>query len=1060
MNAKRLYACALILFCEGLFGQSRWSAPITFATKTSAPDFTIDTRNGNLHIVTIGNWEYRTSGVTYTRTDSMGNVLLQETVPGTEAEYGGWYFGPTVAVDPDGVPHVCYTQQMSQMTFKLRYVNKRDGHWKNYVQLSDALERGYMVRIAVDGSSRAHIGRGYALNTPWGKAAYDRIVNGGLDNRMDGLDSYRADDRLEIDASVDGSVHLVLGCPNANNGPISYFRSNDGGNTLNPVGDIHSNRCTGRNGSPDVFVDASGIVHICYGSQVDLDAEGKPSIRYVRYKNGQQIRHVLATPPGALESYMDGNGWGLGSVAATGDGRMVGIAYLAKAGGDLFFTLSTDSGATWSDPEWIAGSVGREDGRDKPVLRAFRNHFYVIYPSGQDMALRMMRNAGDDSPTADAGGPYTGNEGGTLAFDGSKSRDTGLNAGITRYQWDFENDGIWDADVAVPTVLHAYPGEFDGVVRLKVTDHAGYTGEDTSRVHVVNLPPTVELGPDRTGEEGETLLFQATVTDPGSDVGSITWTFGDGGTGQGPSVAHAYPERGVYKVKAAAADTHGGIGSDSIRVTIQNNPPTAQAGGPYTGLVGATIQFLGIGADVGPPHPLIYVWDLDNNGTFETPGQNPSRTYDTEGRTIVWLRVTDRDGASATDSATMVIASDRIRITALTDRTTREGNAFAPIQLDGLVQDPFHRPDQITWRIRGYQALAASIENRILSVHPLDTEWSGSEDLWLAASDPVGNSDSVRVRFVVIAVNDPPDWIRPNPDVTVLEDSSAAIPLDSLRARVYDPDNPIRDISFGIRGNVKIEWSFDAAKGRLVLRPVPDWHGSETVLFVATDKGGDFALDTVLVVVQHVIDPPTPFSLIHPLFVHYNSWPDTIWFHWRASSTQDSIGVVYYAWNLRYQSGMVDPLRRSVVSDTAYAFVPDVFLPDGIFFWNVEAVDQYELSRPSDNIGILQINPTGIDSKENPIPTAFRLDQNYPNPFNPNTRITFGLPGAGDVRLTVYNPLGQEVQILFSGKKAAGTHTVEWDGCDAAGSRVPSGVYMVRLEAVGKVFFRKMVLAQ
>jgi hypothetical protein len=1060
MRAKRLFAFVLVICSGALFGQSRWSAPITFATKTTAPDFTIDPRNGDLHIVTIGSLDYRTSGVTYTRTDSIGNRLAQETVPGTEADYGGWNFGPSVAVDPDGAPHVCYSQQIGSMSFKLTYVNKRDGRWKNYVQLSGALDRGYMVRIAVDGSARAHIGRGYALNTPWGKAAYARVVNGGITKQIDGLDFYRADDRLEIDASPDGTVHLVLGCPNANNGPITYFRSDDGGNTLNRVGDIHSTKCTGRNGSPDVFVDASGIVHICYGSQVDLDAGGKPSVRYVRYRNGQQIRNVLVTRPDGLESYNGGDGWGLGSVASTGDGRMVGIAYLAKAGGDLFFTLSTDSGATWSEPERIAGPVGRGDGRDKPVLRAFRNHFYLIYPSGQDMALRMMRNAGDESPAADAGGPYAGTEGGALTFDGSKSGDTGLNAGITRYQWDFENDGIWDADAAVPTVPHTYPDLMDGVVRLKVTDRAGFTSEDTARVRVVNVPPTVELGADKTGKEGETFHFQAFVTHPGPDVSTVTWTFGDGGTGQGPNADHSYAEKGVYKVKAVAVDTHGGIGSDSIRVTIQNSPPTAQAGGPYSGLVGATIQFLGTGTDAGPPHPLTYAWDLDNNGTYETAGQNPSRTYDVEGRFIVWLRVTDRDGASATDSASVLIANDRVRITALTDRTAQEGNAFPPIQLDGLVQDPFHRPDQITWRIRGNQALAASIENRILSVHSPDSEWSGSEDLWLAASDPTGNSDSVRVRFVVIAVNDPPDWIRPNPDVTVPEDSSAVIPLDSLRARVHDRDNPVRDISFAIQGNLKIQWSLDAAKSSLVLRPVPDWHGSEAVVVAATDKGGASGLDTMLVVVQHVIDPPAPFSLIRPLFMHYNSWPDTVWFQWRASSTQDSIGVVYYAWNLRHQSGMVDPLRRSVVFDTVYAFVPDAFLPDGIFFWNVEAVDQYELSRPSDNIGILQINPTGIDSKENPIPTAFRLDQNYPNPFNPNTRITFGLPGAGDVSLTVYNPLGQEVRILFSGKKAAGTHTAEWDGCDAAGSRVPSGVYMVRLEAGGKVFFRKMVLTQ
>jgi len=94
-----------------------------------------------------------------------------------------------------------------------------------------------------------------------------------------------------------------------------------------------------------------------------MDAGGKASIRYVRYKNGAQIRQSLVTQTGALGTYNDGNGWGLGSVAATEDGATVGIAYLTKPGGDLYFTLSSDSGATWGAPELVAGPVGRSESR-------------------------------------------------------------------------------------------------------------------------------------------------------------------------------------------------------------------------------------------------------------------------------------------------------------------------------------------------------------------------------------------------------------------------------------------------------------------------------------------------------------------------------------------------------------------------------------------------------------------------------------------------------------------------------------------------------------------------
>jgi len=167
MKIKRLLVILLLICCGSLAAQSRWSTPIVLSTRKLSPDLDIDRKTGDLHIVVVGDVEYATSGVTYIATDSLGNLLQQpETVPGTEADAGGWCFGPSVAVDSNGEPHVCYRKQWESLRFSSYYVNKRNGTWKNYVQLSDALTRGYMVRIAVDGSNRAHIGRGYAVDTP------------------------------------------------------------------------------------------------------------------------------------------------------------------------------------------------------------------------------------------------------------------------------------------------------------------------------------------------------------------------------------------------------------------------------------------------------------------------------------------------------------------------------------------------------------------------------------------------------------------------------------------------------------------------------------------------------------------------------------------------------------------------------------------------------------------------------------------------------------------------------------------------------------------------------
>jgi len=86
------------------------------------------------------------------------------------------------------------------------------------------------------------------------------------------------------------------------------------------------------------------------------------------------------------------------------------------------------------------------------------------------------------------------------------------------------------------------------------------------------------------------------------------------------------------------------------------------------------------------------------------------------------------------------------------------------------------------------------------------------------------------------------------------------------------------------------------------------------------------------------------------------------------------------------------------------------------------------------------------------------LDQNHPNPFNPATRMTFRLPASMVVRLAVYDVSGALVTILVEGEMPGGLNDVSWDGRDAGGRRVDSGVYFCRLEAGGQTASRKLVV--
>jgi hypothetical protein len=94
-----------------------------------------------------------------------------------------------------------------------------------------------------------------------------------------------------------------------------------------------------------------------------------------------------------------------------------------------------------------------------------------------------------------------------------------------------------------------------------------------------------------------------------------------------------------------------------------------------------------------------------------------------------------------------------------------------------------------------------------------------------------------------------------------------------------------------------------------------------------------------------------------------------------------------------------------------------------------------------------------------PVPGGrYRLHQNYPNPFNPTTTIRFEIPAAGHVTIAVYTVRGEHVRTLLDGRREGGAGEVAWDGRDARGAGVHSGVYFYSIRAGTFAESRRMVL--
>jgi len=83
----------------------------------------------------------------------------------------------------------------------------------------------------------------------------------------------------------------------------------------------------------------------------------------------------------------------------------------------------------------------------------------------------------------------------------------------------------------------------------------------------------------------------------------------------------------------------------------------------------------------------------------------------------------------------------------------------------------------------------------------------------------------------------------------------------------------------------------------------------------------------------------------------------------------------------------------------------------------------------------------------------FELSRNYPNPFNPSTTIKFSLPTTSSVKLSVFNILGEEVQIIVNETKEAGIYTINFNA-----SELNSGIYFYKLETRNFLLVKKMSL--
>ena len=208
----------------------------------------------------------------------------------------------------------------------------------------------------------------------------------------------------------------------------------------------------------------------------------------------------------------------------------------------------------------------------------------------------------------------------------------------------------------------------------------------------------------------------------------------------------------------------------------------------------------------------------------------------------------------------------------------------------------------------------------------------------------------------------------------------------------------------------------------------------------------------------------------------------------------DKILLSGFYWNeATFSKGKKNSKTISNIADTSSHFAAK-YTSDGILYWVADvdslfqtfntnlAIDSTEnMIRAGEYYGDID-----LQSEENSIPVSsnggsdiylarfisnitsipengkvmsnFILYQNYPNPFNPRTTISYTLPTASDVRLSIYDILGQKIKTIVGKRQTAGTYEIRWDGRNEKAENVASGIYLYSLKVNEHIITKKMVL--
>ena len=331
----------------------------------------------------------------------------------------------------------------------------------------------------------------------------------------------------------------------------------------------------------------------------------------------------------------------------------------------------------------------------KPFDLDDSNLIFMPFPGISRDGLVRQDGRKNKRPVADAGSDQVGYEGSSIAFDASGSSDP--DGDSLQYRWDYENDGTWDTDWSNdPIASRTWTDNWTGRVKVEVSDEeSSFT--DTAKVTVNNVAPTIDAGADQMINEGDTFVSPGIFSDPGADIWTATVNYDDA-SGDQPlsfnpdktfSLSYVYTNNGTYTVTVRVTDDDGGMGNDTVIVTVNNVAPVVYAGADTNINEGDSFTSSGSFNDPGVNswEATVDYGDGSEAQTLALIGKtfSLSHVYADSGTYTVTVIVTDGDGGTGSNIATVTVNNVAPVVYAGADTNINEGDSFTS---SGSFNDP------------------------------------------------------------------------------------------------------------------------------------------------------------------------------------------------------------------------------------------------------------------------------------------------------------------------------------------------------------------------------------